>query len=89
MDHERVDRQAVDEVERTARLITPREAAPLMGSPKTYKLSTSYNESYNAMGDAVVVPVVKHLVDHLFVPITQAAHVQGSSKAASRLRLIA
>jgi DNA (cytosine-5)-methyltransferase 1 len=73
----------------TARLITPREAALLMGAPKTYKLSTSYNESYNAMGDAVVVPVVKYLVDHLFLPITQAAHAQGSSKTAPRLRLIA
>lgn len=73
----------------TARLITPREAALLMGAPKSYKLSTSYNESYNAMGDAVVVPVVKHLVDHLFVPITQAAHAQRSSKAAPRVRLIA
>jgi len=73
----------------SARLITACEAALLMGAPKTYTLSTSYNESYNAMGDAVVVPVVKHLVDHLFVPITQAAHARGSSKAASRLRLIA
>jgi DNA (cytosine-5)-methyltransferase 1 len=72
-----------------ARLITPREAALLMGAPRTYKLSNSYNESYNAMGDAVVVPVVKHLVDHLFLPISQAAHAQGSSKAASRIRLIA
>lgn len=73
----------------TARLITPREAALLMGAPRNYKLSNSYNESYNAMGDAVVVPVVKHLVDHLFIPITQAAHAQGSCKATARLRLIA
>jgi hypothetical protein len=41
-----------------------------MGAPRSYKLSSSYNESYNAMGDAVVVPVVKHLVDHLLVPLT-------------------
>ena len=52
-----------------ARLITPREAARLMGAPERYCLSTSYNESYNAMGDAVVVPVVKHLVDHLLTPL--------------------
>lgn len=57
-----------------ARLITPREAALLMGAPKSYKLSSSYNESYNAMGDAVVVPVVKHLVDHLLVPLYKASH---------------
>jgi DNA (cytosine-5)-methyltransferase 1 len=73
----------------TARLITPREAALLMGAPKTYKLSTSYNESYNAMGDAVVVPVVKHLVDHLFLPITHSAHAAFKAASRSRVRLIA
>lgn len=72
-----------------ARLITAREAALLMGAPRSYKLSKSYNESYNAMGDAVAVPVVKHLVDHLFVPICHASHVEGSAKPASRVRLIA
>ena len=41
------------------------------------------------MGDAVVVPVVKHLVDHLFVPLTQAANAQKSSRSAERVRLIA
>lgn len=40
-----------------------------MGAPHSYKLSSSYNESYNAMGDAVVVPVIKHLIDHLLVPL--------------------
>jgi hypothetical protein len=60
-----------------------------MGAPEHYKLSLSYNESYNAMGDAVVVPVVKHLVDHLFVPITQVANVQRPTSTAPRVRLIA
>lgn len=78
-----------DEGQWKARLITAREAALLMGSPRSYKLSLSYNESYNAMGDAVVVPVVKHLVDHLFVPLTQAANAKESSKFAARVRLIA
>lgn len=54
-----------------ARLITPREAARLMGAPERYHLSTSYNESYNAMGDAVVVPVVTYLVDQLLVPLAR------------------
>lgn len=58
-----------DAKEWKARKITPREAALLMGAPRTYRLSPSYNESYNAMGDAVVVPVVKHLVDHLLHPL--------------------
>jgi DNA (cytosine-5)-methyltransferase 1 len=58
-----------DAKEWKARKITPREAALLMGAPPSYRLSPSYNESYNAMGDAVVVPVVKHLVDHLLHPL--------------------
>jgi DNA (cytosine-5)-methyltransferase 1 len=72
-----------------ARKITPREAALLMGAPRSYKLSSSYNESYNAMGDAVVVHVVKHLVDHLFIPLTHAVNATRSSKPATRVRLIA
>jgi len=73
-----------------ARLITPLEAALLMGAPRNYKLSSSYNESYNAMGDAVVVPVVKHLVDHLFIPICRASHVgKASDVASARPRMMA
>lgn len=72
-----------------ARLITPREAALLMGAPQNYKLSSAYNESYNAMGDAVVVPVVKHLFDHLLIPLYQASHAKGSSKPTPRVRLSA
>lgn len=74
-----------------ARLITTREAARLMGAPEKYRLSPSYNEAYNAMGDAVVVPVVKHLVDHLLVPLVQSrtAHARRTSTSPSRIRLIA
>ena len=74
-----------------ARLITAREAARLMGAPERYQLSRSYHESYNAMGDAVVVPVVKHLVDHLLVPLatTCNVHAQKTPPASSRVRLIA
>ena len=74
-----------------ARLITTREAARLMGAPEKFRLSPSYNEAYNAMGDAVVVPVVKHLVDHLLVPLAQSqkSDARQSSKASPRIRLIA
>lgn len=74
-----------------ARLITLREAARLMGAPERYRLPTSYNESYNAMGDAVVVPVVKHLVDHLLAPLSAAekSHANRSHKSTERIRLIA
>lgn len=77
-----------DKGEWNARLITDREAALLMGAPRTYKLSKSYNQSYNAMGDAVVVPVVKHLVDHLLIPLSQAS-AKRISKRGSGTRLIA
>jgi DNA (cytosine-5)-methyltransferase 1 len=56
-----------------ARLLTPREAASLMGAPETYRLSENYNASYSAMGDAVAVPVVRHLAEHLLAPLVQTA----------------
>lgn len=73
-----------------ARKITPREAAILMGAPWDYKLAQSYNESYNAMGDAVVVPVVKHLVDHLLHPLAlqQKSASNGGKKATLQKLLV-
>lgn len=52
-----------------SRLLTVREAARLMGAPETYKIPGSYNDGYKAMGDAVVVPVVKWLAKNLLLPI--------------------
>ncbi len=40
-----------------ARLLTPREAARLMGAPDTYILPPTCNDGYKAMGDAVALPV--------------------------------
>jgi len=51
------------------RLLTVREAARLMGAPDMYKLPGSYNDAYSAMGDAVAVPVVRHLAAHLLSPL--------------------
>lgn len=56
----------------SARLLTPREAARLMGASDSYQLSESYNDSYSAMGDAVAVPVVQHLAEHLLSPLVTA-----------------
>jgi DNA (cytosine-5)-methyltransferase 1 len=55
-----------------ARLISARETARLMGLPDTYLLPTKYNEAYHLTGDGVVVPVVRHLAEHLFEPLLQA-----------------
>jgi DNA (cytosine-5)-methyltransferase 1 len=55
-----------------SRLISPREAARLMGLPDDYKLPDRYNEAYHLIGDGVVVPVVAHLEKYLLSPIVRA-----------------
>lgn len=52
-----------------ARLISSRETARLMGLPDTYDLPENYNEAYHLTGDGVVVPVVRHLAEHIFEPV--------------------
>lgn len=47
------------------RLLSPREAARLMGVPDTYPLPTAYNDAYHVFGDGVVVPVVSWLNRYL------------------------
>lgn len=53
------------------RLISPREAARLMGLPEWYSLPENYNEAYHLVGDGLVVPVVSHLASFLLTPIAQ------------------
>lgn len=57
--------------EYATRLLTTRETARLMGAPEAYKLPGSYNDGYKAMGDAVVVPVVQYLAEHLLHPLAE------------------
>jgi len=52
-----------------SRLLSPREAARLMGVMDTYKLPDKYNDAYHLMGDGLAVPVVRHLAQHLLEPI--------------------
>lgn len=52
-----------------SRLISGRETARLMGLPDEYSLPANYNEAYHLTGDGVVVPVVRHLAEHVFEPI--------------------
>jgi DNA (cytosine-5)-methyltransferase 1 len=52
-----------------SRLLSPREAARLMGLADTYKLPKNYNEAYHLAGDGVGVPVVRHLASHILSPI--------------------
>jgi DNA (cytosine-5)-methyltransferase 1 len=51
------------------RLLSPREAARLMGLPESYKLPQSYNEAYHLMGDGVAVPVAAWLGERIFMNI--------------------
>ncbi len=53
------------------RLLSPREAARLMGVDDGFVLPASYNQAYKAMGDAVAVPAVAWLADHLLTPLVQ------------------
>jgi DNA (cytosine-5)-methyltransferase 1 len=52
-----------------SRLLSPREAALLMGLPDDYILPTRYNDAYKLAGDGVAVPVVRYLAEVLFEPI--------------------
>jgi len=54
-----------------ARLINRRELARLMGAPDSFWLPNHYNNAYRAMGDAVVVPAVKWLADHILTPLAK------------------
>jgi len=51
------------------RLLSPREAARLMGVPDDYSLAARYNEAYHVFGDGVAVPVVSWLEEHLLHPL--------------------
>lgn len=52
-----------------SRLLAPVEAIELMGMTQEYKLPAKYNDAYHVAGDGVVVPVVRHLAEHVFEPI--------------------
>jgi DNA (cytosine-5)-methyltransferase 1 len=56
-----------------SRLLSPREAARLMGLPDSYKLPSRYNDAYHVAGDGVAVPVVRHLAAVLIEPLAEAA----------------
>ena len=53
------------------RLLSPREAARLMGLPDDYRLPDRYNEAYHLCGDGVVVGAVRWLSAHVLTPIAR------------------
>lgn len=58
-----------------SRLLSPREAAALMGLDD-YILPEKYNDAYHLAGDGLVVPVVRHLAAHLLEPLLSAVRQQ-------------
>ncbi len=59
----------------SSRLLSPREAARLMGVPDDYPLPKTYNEAYHLFGDGLAVPVVRWLSVHLLTPLAAAIQV--------------
>lgn len=53
------------------RLISPREAARLMGVDDSFNFPGSYNDAYHAMGDGVAVPSVAWLSQHVLTPMAK------------------
>jgi DNA (cytosine-5)-methyltransferase 1 len=77
-------RQIIIEVEKNqvnTRLLSPREAARLMGLPEDYVLPERYNDAYHLAGDGVVVPVVRFLARHLLEPLLKS--VEGYRREAA------
>jgi DNA (cytosine-5)-methyltransferase 1 len=73
----------VDGGEVRTRLLTPREAARLMGLPDSYRLPSAQTAALHVAGDGVVVPVVRWLAQELLEPLLGAAAV---SRAAAGSR---
>lgn len=62
-----------------SRLLSPREAARLMGLPDGYVLPPRYNDAYHVAGDGVVVPVVAHLAKNILTPLADAARTASAT----------
>lgn len=63
----------IEGAEVRSRLLSPREAARLMGVPEHYPLPASQTAALHLVGDAVCVPVVRWLSQHLLAPLAGSA----------------
>jgi DNA (cytosine-5)-methyltransferase 1 len=64
---------AVESGKIRSRLLLPRECARLMGLGDDYPLPASTTAALHLMGDAVAVPVVRWLGEHLLAPLVAAS----------------
>ncbi|MES1200789.1 MAG: DNA (cytosine-5-)-methyltransferase [Pseudomonadota bacterium] len=53
----------------SSRLVSPREAARLMGAPDEYPLPAGQTAALHLLGDAVCTPAVRWLSQHLLTPL--------------------
>ena len=72
-----------------SRLLSPREAARLMGVPDLFWLPPRYNDAYRAIGDGVAVPVVRWLSDRLLTHLARLCRdsqfdIRGKGDGAAR-----
>jgi DNA (cytosine-5)-methyltransferase 1 len=65
----------VDQGQVRTRLLTPREAARLMGLPDSYQLPDSTSAGLQVAGDGVAVPVVRWLAEHILEPLLERSAV--------------
>ena len=77
-------RQFLIEVEGASvrtRLMTPREAARLMGLPDSFGLPARATEALHLIGDGVAPPVVRFLSENLLLPLAEAAEADTPARA--------
>jgi DNA (cytosine-5)-methyltransferase 1 len=65
-----------------SRLLSPREAARLMGLPESYRLPEKYNEAYHLAGDGLAAPVVRFLAEKILEPLLKATKNPSNKEAA-------
>ncbi len=76
-------RQAIVVVEKgqvRTRLLTPREAARLMGLPESYALPKAATSALHLTGDGVAVPVVRWLARELLEPLLAGAPARAEAR---------
>jgi DNA (cytosine-5)-methyltransferase 1 len=67
------------------RLLTPREAARLMGLPESYRLPSAATAALHVAGDGVAVPVVRWLASELLEPLLAGGIAESSPAPARRI----
>jgi DNA (cytosine-5)-methyltransferase 1 len=81
-------RQSVIVIENGAvrtRLLSPREAARLMGLADSYRLPENYNQAYHLCGDGVAVPAVRFLADEVICELnSENEKTTGQEKSRAR-----